>query len=167
MKFRTPARYSLRLMLAIAKHGDDGRPIGLTAISRHTNLSRKYLEQLVAPLRKAGLLTSVSGRGGGYLLARDASEIFLEQVIDAAIGRIEVVDCVLDSDDCLHSEFCSCRHLWTLINSKITDVLQKFSIEDLLREDWPQLASSEMDTSYKSSNTQRNSNAEHNKSEVK
>ena len=70
MKISTKGRYALRLMLDLAIHGGEGQPVSLRDVARRQQLSDKYLEQIVTPLAKAGLVRSVRGAGGGYLLNR-------------------------------------------------------------------------------------------------
>lgn len=74
VKISTKGRYALRLMLDLAVHGGDGLPVSLKDVSRRQQLSDKYLEQIVTPLSKAGLVRSMRGAGGGYLLTRRPEE---------------------------------------------------------------------------------------------
>jgi len=136
MKLRTRARYSLRMMMAICRMSREGTFVGLGEVSRHCGLSRRYLEQLVGPLRNTGLLRAQSGRRGGYTLARPADRILLGDIIEAAIGPIAVTDCVTDPEVCDQAAVCSCCGLWTLINHRISQVLSAHSLADLLSDDW-------------------------------
>ena len=104
------------MMMAIAKLSSDESPIGLKEVSRHCGVSHRYLEQLVGPLRNASLLRALSGRGGGYALAREATEIKVGDIIKAAVGPVAVTECVANPEDCIHTEYCSCRYLWTMLN---------------------------------------------------
>jgi Rrf2 family protein len=125
------------MMMAIAKLSSEKKPVGLGQVSQHAGISRRYLEQLATPLKNASLLRAVSGRDGGYVLNRPASEIKLGDIIVAAIGKIAVTECAVESGGCIHSEFCNCKALWTLINHRITDVLDDYSLADILDESWP------------------------------
>jgi len=131
MKLSTRGRYALRLMLDIARSGKDGRPVSLTSVTGRTDISRGYLEQLALPLRNANLLKAVSGRYGGYMLAKPATEITLGRIIEAAIGPINLVECVARPDDCMRSEGCECRMVYQLINRRITEVLDEYTLADL------------------------------------
>ena len=73
MKISTKGRYALRLMADLAQHEQDG-PVSLRDIARRQQLSDKYLEQIVTPLARAGLVRSVRGASGGYLLTRKPEE---------------------------------------------------------------------------------------------
>lgn len=136
MKLQTRARYSLRLMMAVAKLAADGEPIGLGEVSRHCGLSRRYLDQLVPALKHASLLVGRSGRKGGYTLARGADEIKVGDIVEAALGPVALVDCLERPDQCIHADFCNCRPLWMLINRRITQVLNDYTLADLLDKRW-------------------------------
>jgi len=138
VKLRTRARYSVRLMMTLARHSRGDKPVGLGIVAEKSGLSRGYLEQLVVALRNAHLLRSVSGRKGGYLLARSPEQIRVGEIVEAASGPIEVTDCVADVDSCMHAEFCTCRPLWELINLRIIEVLYDYTLADLLKTDWSQ-----------------------------
>jgi Rrf2 family protein len=138
MKIRTRARYSLRMMMTIAKLSDNGDTVGLGEVANHCGISRRYLEQLVSALRNASLVRAVPGRGGGYALARDADRIKVREIIEAAIGPIAIADCLGETEDCLQSDFCSCQALWKLINYRITSVLDEYTLADIMAPDWRQ-----------------------------
>ncbi len=143
MKLSTRARYSVRMMMAIAKLSSGDRPVALRDAASHCGLSRRYLDQLVPPLRSASLVIGRMGRSGGYILGREPEDIRLKDIIEAAIGPIAIAECVLDSVDCLHRDFCSCRGLWALINRRICRDLEEFTLADLLDEGWPQRVAEE------------------------
>lgn len=139
MRISTRARYSLRMMMAIARLSREGAPVGLREVAEHTGLSHRYLEQLIAPLRNASLVRAHPGRGGGYTLQRGPGEIRLHDVVTAAIGRIVLTDCVLDPDACAHVGDCNCCALWSRINDEIVGILESHTLADMLRDDWPAL----------------------------
>ena len=136
MKIGTRARYSLRLTLAIAKLSEDGSPVTLHQVADHCGLSSRYLGQLVTPLKNARLLLGRTGPGGGYVLARSPRDVRLIDVVEAAIGPIAIVDCALEAEECLHGEFCNCQGLWALVNRRIRESLEEFSLADLLSDGW-------------------------------
>jgi len=131
MKLSTRGRYALRMMLDIATNGVEEKPVSIAAIAGRTDMSRGYLEQLALALKNAGLVKAVSGRYGGYRLARPSSEITLGRIIEAAIGPINLVDCVASPEDCMRSADCDCRLVYALINRRITDVLDEYTLSDL------------------------------------
>ena len=131
MKLSTRARYALRSMIAIDRLTNDGKPASLKRVSRLTRTSRRYLEQLAIGLKDAALLKGVSGRSGGYLLARPAREIKVGQIVEAAIGPIAIADCLQEQEICIQADFCECRCLYMLINERIKQVLNEYSLADL------------------------------------
>jgi Rrf2 family protein len=131
VKFSTRARYALRMMLAVARSSEGGGPVSMTVISRDTGISKSYLEQLAIPLRSAGLLHGRAGRSGGYTLAKPSSEIRAREVIEAAIGPIDLVECVGDPDLCVRAEECRTRLLWATVTSRVRSALEEFSLADL------------------------------------
>jgi Rrf2 family protein len=120
------------MMLDVARNGVDGEPVSLTTVAERTDISRAYLEQVALGLRAARLLRGVSGRRGGYRLAAPPSEITVGQVLEASIGPICVVDCLEEAALCPRSEYCECRLVYGLINDRIADVLQSYTLADLL-----------------------------------
>ncbi len=131
MRLSTRGRYALRMMLDIARFGKDGKPVSLSSVAERTDISRGYLEQVAMSLRTANLLKAVSGRFGGFKLATLATEITLGRIIEAAIGPINLVECVANPEDCMRSEECECRQVYDLINRRITDVLDDYTLADL------------------------------------
>jgi Rrf2 family cysteine metabolism transcriptional repressor len=131
MKLSTRARYALRMMVDVAKNGGDASHVSLGDVSDRTQISRRYLDQLAAGLKQGALVRSRSGKGGGYQLARPPGDISAGQIIEAAIGRINVVECVLRPATCTKSDVCECRWVYQLINQKITQVLDEISLADL------------------------------------
>ncbi len=152
MKLSTRARYALRAMVVIARHSDAASPMSLEKVAKATRISRRYLEQLAMSLKGAALLRSVSGRKGGYSLARPAEQISIGQIVEASIGPINVVECVGSPGICIKADLCECRLLYMLINRGIKDVLNRHSLADLADRDWlrklgPELAEEFRDVS--------------------
>jgi Rrf2 family protein len=131
MKLSTRARYALRAMLELARAGNGKGPVNLKIISEKTSVSRRYLEQVMIPLKNADLVKGVSGKNGGFVLAKPADQIKVGDIIESAIGKINIVDCVKDPDTCMKTEWCECRPLYLLINSKIVEAMNEFTLADL------------------------------------
>ena len=91
MKISTKGRYGLRALVDLAGH-DNGEPIALASIAQRQKLSLNYLEQVFGTLRKAGIVVSVKGAGGGYKLARDAESITVKEVLEALEGTFSIID---------------------------------------------------------------------------
>ena len=136
MRLSTRGRYALRMMLDIARHGGQKKPVSLAMVAERTGISRGYLEQLASYLRNSRLLRAISGRYGGYRLSRAAADITIFQIVESAMGPVCVVDCVDDPESCPRSEWCECRVVYTLINNRIAEVLKEYTLADLLDPSW-------------------------------
>ena len=136
MKISTRGRYALRMMLDVTRHGGEVKPVSLASVSERTGISHGYHEQVALALRGAGLVRGVAGRHGGYKLAMPSRDISIRRIIEATIGPICVVDCVDEPEACLRAEFCECRVVYALINQRIGEVLDEFSLADLADPKW-------------------------------
>jgi Rrf2 family protein len=136
MKLSTRARYALRVMLDIARHGGRETPVPLAAVATRTDLSHGYLEQLAMGLRRARLLRGVAGRKGGYVLGTAPSEIRIGDVVEASIGEVCLVDCVREPSLCERAARCETRALYCLLNQRVEDTLQSVTLADLMDADW-------------------------------
>ncbi len=110
-------------MIELAKKHGEG-PVSLKTIAQANDLSEHYLEQLIAPLRNAGLVKSIRGAYGGYLLGRDPGEITSGDIIRVLEGPITPVEGIEDEEPAK-------RELWTRIRDAIKDVLDSTTLEDL------------------------------------
>lgn len=135
MKISSRARYALRMLIEIDRLGSGGKAVSLKDIASRTRISRRYLEQLAIGLKNRSLIHGLSGRGGGYRLARPAEQITIGQIFQAAIGPINIVDCVRHPESCLAADVCGCRSIYQLVNSRITEVLEEFTLADLAKRD--------------------------------
>jgi Rrf2 family protein len=133
MKISTKGRYGLRALIDLSINGRNGFPVLLSDIAKRQGISDKYLEQIASQLHRAGLVKTVRGRKGGYLLNRPESEIKLSEVIEVLEGPICVVDCVDEPDTCSRSTLCSTRDIWTLLSNKIEETLSSFTLADLAK----------------------------------
>jgi Rrf2 family transcriptional regulator, cysteine metabolism repressor len=132
MKISSRARHAVRLMLEVARLSDGRTPVKLSEITQISGLSQSFLEQLVIPLKSHSLIRGVCGRNGGYLLSKPSGEITIGDVLSAVTGPISLAVCADDPAVCMSSEFCSSRMVWALLQMRITEVLNEYSIADLL-----------------------------------
>lgn len=137
MKVSTRGEYGVRAMFDLALHWGDG-PISLKSISERQKVSEHYLEQLIAALRKAGLVKSKRGAHGGYELADVPAKITIGQIIRVLEGPITPLDC-LDSETstgpyCMKPDRCVLRNLWKNLQDSMTSVLDNTTLEDLRQE---------------------------------
>jgi len=131
MKLSTRGRYALRMMMEIYRQGDKKKPVSLSLVAKNTQLSRRYLEQLVIDMKRSSLIKGFSGKLGGYLLTRPGEDIKVVEIVEAAIGPINVVNCVLEPKSCSEADNCECRELYSIINNKITSIMSEVSLADL------------------------------------
>ncbi|KGP71132.1 cysteine metabolism transcriptional regulator CymR [Pontibacillus yanchengensis] len=127
MKISTKGRYGLTIMIALAKKYGDG-PISLKSIAREHQLSEHYLEQLIAPLRNAGLVRSVRGAYGGYMLTRNPNQITSGDVIRVLEGPISPVEGIEDEEPAKQA-------LWMRIRDAVKEVLDTTTLYDLAQHD--------------------------------
>lgn len=135
MKLSTKGRYGLRAMVDIAQQ-QDGGPVAIHTIAQRQSLSSRYLEQLLIPLKQAGLVKSLRGAQGGYVLGRSAAKITVGDIIRVLEGPIAPVDCVneLNLDECRRADYCVTRKVWTKLRDTMCEVLDSYTLEDLARE---------------------------------
>lgn len=127
MKISTKGRYGLTVMIELARKYGEG-PISLKSIAEDKNLSAHYLEQLAAPLRNAGLVRSVRGAYGGYILADDPEEITAGDIIRVLEGPITPVEGIEDEEAAQQA-------LWLRIRDVVKDVLDTTTLKDLILHD--------------------------------
>ncbi len=123
MKISTKGRYGLTIMIELAKRHGEG-PTSLKTIAQAHELSEHYLEQLVAPLRNAGLVKSIRGAYGGYVLGHEPSEITAGDIIRILEGPISPVEGIEEEEPAK-------RELWIRIRDAVKEVLDNTTIEDL------------------------------------
>ncbi|WP_026894159.1 RrF2 family transcriptional regulator [Clostridiisalibacter paucivorans] len=133
MKLSTKGRYGLKAMLELALHHGKG-PMPLKDIADNQRLSEHYLEQLIATLRKDGLVKSVRGSQGGYLLAYDPDNITVGHVLRSLEGDIAPADCVIEGDvsSCDREEYCVTKTIWEKIRDSINDVIDTVTLQDMV-----------------------------------
>lgn len=130
MKVSTRGRYGLRAMIELAKNDNSGA-IPLRIIAENQDISEQYLEQLFVNLRNSGLVKSVRGANGGYLLKKSAEDITVREILVALEGPINIVDCVADESLCDFSNECATHELWIELRQRIEDLLSNITLEDL------------------------------------
>lgn len=130
MKVSTKGRYSLRLMIDIAQQGPAGTLVTMRQAAEREGLSVKYLEQLGGMLVRAGLLKSVRGVSGGYMLARPAQDITAREILIATEGAVHLAT-KADALDCGGAAEAAALVFWDGLDSAICEYAEKYSLEDL------------------------------------
>jgi len=131
MKLTTRSRYGTRLMLDMAQHYREG-PIQLGDIAKRQDVSVKYLEQIIIPLKKAHYIESVRGRKGGHILARPPEEITVAEIVALLEDGTSLVECAADTGVCERAEVCPTRLLWKEVSEAIYDRLEGITLADLV-----------------------------------
>lgn len=131
MKLSARARYAARLLLELAAT-DDGQPIRSAALSERTAISVQFIEQIIRPLKKAGIIDSVRGAAGGYLLKRPAAGISLGEIVRIMEGGIKLAECCATPENCERASKCKTRDAWARASKALEEELDAVSLTDLL-----------------------------------
>jgi Rrf2 family protein len=131
MKISTKIRYGTRAMLELACHYGEG-PIELREIAKREDISLKYLEQVIVPLRTAGLVKSARGSKGGYFLAKHPSEIYLNDLVETLDGPLNLIECLNDPKVCQKVPSCITRDIWQEVSEAIDGVFRSVTLEDMV-----------------------------------
>ncbi len=131
MKLTTKTRYGARLLLDLAQRQGEGA-VQMSEISIRQNISIKYLEQIIRPLKKAGFVKSIRGPKGGHMLEKNPDEITLGAITRLFEGRPELVDCVSDPQKCPNSDDCLIRLGWEKATKALYKELDSITIASLL-----------------------------------
>lgn len=135
MKVSTRGEYGVRAMVSLAHHFGEG-PMSIAEIARQTNIPPAYLEQLIAPLRRAELVNSKRGARGGYVLSRDPDKIRVGDVYRVMEGPVAPMDCVsedVNDQDCPLIENCETRPMWLKLRDAMTEALDSTTLADLAK----------------------------------
>lgn len=135
MKLSTKGRYGLRSMIDLAINSK-GEQVALYSIAERQNISVSYLEQVFSILRKSGLVNSIKGAQGGYILADNPSEITVGKILRALEGSLSIVDYSNEEveTDKKSIEYCLKVNLWEKINQSIDKVVDNITLEDLVEQ---------------------------------
>lgn len=132
MKLTTKSRYGTRLMLDMAEHYNQG-PIRLGDIAKRQDISAKYLEQIIIPLKKAHYVASVRGPKGGHILAKPPEEISVGEIVALLEQGTSLVECSEHAEVCGRSATCPTRHLWREAAQAMFEKLRSITLADLVR----------------------------------
>lgn len=135
MKVSTKGRYGLKAMVDLAVNDKDGQ-VSLKSVAERQGLSENYLEQLFSSMKKSGIVKSIRGAQGGYLLAKPAEDISVGDVLRSLEGTLCPVDCI-DPEmpiACDKSDLCVTAIVWAKLRDKINEVVDSISIADLVKE---------------------------------
>lgn len=135
MKLSTKGRYGLRAMIDLARYSEE-EPVSISSIAARQDISERYLEQLVGLLKKAGLVRSIRGATGGYVLAKSTGEISVGDVLRALEGSLEPVRCAAfySEEGCMAADGCVTKYVWQKINESINEAVDHMMLDELVRE---------------------------------
>ncbi|MEQ8857766.1 MAG: Rrf2 family transcriptional regulator [Pseudomonadales bacterium] len=132
MRLTTKGRYAVTAMLDIALHREHG-PVSVADVAERQAISGAYLEQLVSKLKRAGLLRSVRGPGGGYEIARQLADITVSHIIAAVGEGVDATRCK-GTADCQDGATCLTHDLWTSLSERIDAFLSGVTLDDLVAQ---------------------------------
>ncbi|MDI3540675.1 HTH-type transcriptional regulator CymR [Koleobacter methoxysyntrophicus] len=133
MKLSTKGRYGVRAMFDLAQHYGQG-PIPLNSIAQRQNISEPYLEHLISSLRKGGLVRSIRGAQGGYMLAKKPSDITVGDIIRILEGPLAPTECVAEGEhavQCENANNCITRGVWEKVRNGLKEVMDSITLQDM------------------------------------
>lgn len=138
MKLSTKGRYGLRAVIDLALH-DNEDAVALSQIAERQGISMNYLEQLIAKLKKAGIVNGIRGAQGGYKLAQAADKISVGDILRALEGDLSPVDCseVIGSEGtaaCSNADYCVTKYVWKRISDSINAAVDSIMLSELVDE---------------------------------
>lgn len=135
MKITAVEEYGLRCLVQLARHHHEKRPVAISEIAKAEGLSIQYVGKLMHELRHGGLITSVRGIHGGFVLAKSPQEISVAEIFTAMGAETAEHLCTKFSgnlDECIHMGGCSIRPVWSFIMSQVNNVLKRVTLADLI-----------------------------------
>ena len=133
IKVSTKGRYGTRLMLNLARHyNSTTKAVILRNVAEEEEISIRYLEQIIIPLKIYKLVKSIRGAGGGYTLARRPTEITICEILEALEGSCALVDCVEDKDFCDRLPGCAAHEIWNEASQILKNYFQKVTLHYVL-----------------------------------
>jgi len=134
LRLSTKGQYGVRAMYEIAR-GYPGKPVTIKEISDEQAVSVPYLEQILNKLRKAGLIRSVKGPGGGYLLTKGPEEISIASIVSELEGPVAITSCLNPEEGCIRVDNCVTHLLWKALGEQIEAFLETITLQNLMSGD--------------------------------
>ena len=126
--------YAVRAIIFLAQQPKDGIVLKKD-ICRTQEVTPAFLTKIFQPLIKAGIVNSQRGVGGGFLLAKDPSEVTMLDILEAEEGKLKLNHCLVDADFCQRDAYCSAHEVWHDAQREMAEVLKRYSIADLVRQE--------------------------------
>ena len=134
MRITTRGRYALRASLALAKLGSNGEPVSINSLSEKENISSVFLEQIFFKLRKAGIVTSIRGPGGGFCFAKALDKMTVKEILDAAGEELELTLCDKSNDTCDRIGQCLSHNVLSEVHVLLKDYFSDLTIASILEK---------------------------------
>ena len=132
MRITTRGRYALRASLALAMMEKNGGPVSINTLSERENISSVFLEQIFFKLRKAGIVSSTRGPGGGFCFAQPLDKITAKQLLDAAGENLELTFCDKRLEECKRVGECMAHHVWIDATSMVKKYFEGITLASIL-----------------------------------
>jgi len=136
MRITTRGRYALRATLALAKLGKNGAPVSISNLSEEEDISSVFLEQIFFKLRKAGIVASVRGPGGGFCFAKPLEKLTIKEILDAAGEDLDLVACDKQVQNCERIGTCLAHSVWTDVTQIVNNYFNSKTLFSLLERDF-------------------------------
>jgi len=134
MNLSTRSRYGTRMILDLAQHFDEG-PVKIGDIAKRQEISVKYLEQLIIPLKKANFIKSIRGPKGGHMLGKPPENITIGEIVNVLEGGINFASCIENSDECNRSNHCLTKGIWQEVSQAMQDKLNSITLLNVIERD--------------------------------
>ncbi|MDR1862342.1 MAG: Rrf2 family transcriptional regulator, partial [Treponema sp.] len=134
MRITTRGRYALRASLALARLGKDGNPVSISILGEQENISPVFLEQIFFKLRKAGIVTSVRGPGGGFCFAQPPEKLTLKEILDAAGEELNLTPCDKKKDSCDRFGYCLSHSIWDGVTELVNNYFRGITLASILEK---------------------------------
>ncbi|MCL2833679.1 MAG: RrF2 family transcriptional regulator [Treponema sp.] len=132
MRITTRGRYALRASLALAEMEKNGRPVSIGQLSEHEDISPVFLEQIFFKLRKAGIVSSIRGPGGGFNFTRPIDKLSIKEILDAAGEDLDISLCDKHLENCARMGGCLSHHVWHDMSDMINNFFSEITIASIL-----------------------------------
>ena len=132
MRISTRSEYAVRVLLELGMR--NGEDVSLNDVAKRWRISLDYLEQLMPPLKKAGLVRSRRGAKGGYSVAKPLDDITVADILEAFDGPVKVMDCLPNDRECWASGACAIREVWRDVKEAVDGVLRGVTLADLVEK---------------------------------
>jgi Rrf2 family transcriptional regulator, iron-sulfur cluster assembly transcription factor len=134
LKLSTKTRYGTRMIIDLAQNYNNG-PVQLSKIAKRQDISVKYLEVIITPLKKAGYIKSVRGAKGGHMLTKDPKNITIGEIVALLEGSTGFTECSDNTESCERAKTCLTRNIWKDAAEAMYEKLYSKTIYDILEED--------------------------------